>query len=118
MVDMPSNIVPQAGSPPPVKAGKTAAQVGMPAPMRTMRILLEDNPDIPPSGQFIGINGSSYMLRTGEWFDVPMAVIEVLNNAVTMTAVVDNQKMVTGYREKMRYPYRVAPGQGDFSIPA
>lgn len=77
----------------------------------TMRILLEDSNDIPPSGQFIGHNGTSFLLKTGVWVDVPMPLIEVLNHAVQQQPILNDAKQVVGWREKMRYPYRVAPGQ-------
>lgn len=81
------------------------------AGMPTMRILLEDSPDIPPSGQFIGHNGSSFLLKSGVWCDVPIPLLEVLNHAVQMQPILNDAKQVVGWREKMRYPYRVAPGQ-------
>jgi len=78
---------------------------GMP---RTMRIILEEHEDIPPVGQFFGVNGRGYMLRPGEEADVPMGIIEVLNNATMLTPVKDMQTLrVVGYRSKLRYPYRV-----------
>ena len=78
---------------------------GMP---ETRRIILEENEAIPPTGLFLGINGRSYLLRPGEEVDVPMGIIEILNNATMSTPVVDPQSLqVLGYRERMRYPYRV-----------
>ncbi len=77
----------------------------------TLRILLEDNTDIPPTGQYIGHNGNGYLLKTGVWVDVPLQIIEILNAAVEMKPELNGAKQVIGWREKLRYPYRVAPGQ-------
>lgn len=111
MADLKPNLPPQDGDPPPAKSG--VKRITMPGRkgIPTMRILLEETADIPPSGQFIGHNGNSYMLKPGVWVDVPMPIIEILNNAVTQVPdrdPVTNQ--IVGWREKLRYPYRVAPG--------
>ena len=103
----------QAAVPPPPKAGKTGARVTMPGHkgVKTLKILLEDNPDIPPTGQFIGHNGVSYMLKPGVWVDVPLPIIEILNNAVQQVPDRDPAtNQIIGWRDKLRYPYRVAPG--------
>lgn len=110
MVDMPMN-VPQAGDPPPAKSVKKITMPGNKG-VKVLRILLEENQDIPPTGQFIGHNGNSYLLKPGVWVDVPMPIIEILNNAVAKVPERDPQtQQIIGWREKMRYPYRVAPGQ-------
>ena len=82
-----------------------AKPVGMPT---TVRIILEENEVIPPTGLFIGHNGRGYLLRPGEPVNVPAPIIEILNNAVMSTPQMDPQTLqVIGYRERMRYPYRV-----------
>lgn len=109
--ELPANIPVQAAAPPPAQGVK---KINMPGNkgVKTLRILLEENSDIPPSGQFIGHNGTSYLLRAGQWVDVPMPLIEVLNNAVSMVPDRDQYtQQIIGWREKLRYPYRVAPGQ-------
>lgn len=74
----------------------------------TVRIVLEENDDIPPTGLFLGHNGTSYVLRPGEPADVPRKLIEILDNAVMSAPQTDPQtKQVVGYRDRMRYPYRV-----------
>jgi len=81
---------------------------------KTLRIMLEENADIPPSGQFIGHNGNSYMLKPGIFVDVPIPLLEILDHAVTSVPQLDPQtKQVIGWRQKLRYPYRIAPGQTD-----
>ena len=99
---------------PPSKNDKpdTVKMPGKPE-VKTMRIMLEENADIPPSGQFIGHNGNSYLLKPGYWVNVPLPLIEVLDNAVQSVPEIDPQtRQVVGYRQKLRYPYRVQPGQG------
>lgn len=96
-----------------VRAANKVIKYTMPGygSVATLRILLEDNADIPPTGQYIGVNGNGYLLKTGVWCDVPLPIIEVINHAVQMQPITNAAKQVVGWREKMRYPYRVAPGQ-------
>lgn len=81
-----------------------------------VKIILEENENIPPSGQFFQIGGTdetgqryvqSYLLRPGEEASVPRALLEVLDNAVMSTPIIDSQQSVVGYRDKLRFPYRV-----------
>ena len=75
---------------------------------KTVRIILEENDNIPPTGLFVGENGRGYLIRAGEEVDVPPGVLEILANAITSVPTVDPQSLqVIGYREKMMYPYRV-----------
>ena len=89
-----------------------------PSEPKTVRIILEENDGIPPTGQFFGLNGRSYMLKPGVEVNVPKGIIDILDNAVTSTAIIDSQSQkVIGYRSQMRYPYRVmrsAPAGDDF----
>lgn len=95
------------GSNLPVEGPKTKAKkkpVGMP---ETVKIILEENDDIPPTGLFIGHNGDSFLIQPGVPVDVPARVLNVLDSAVMSSPIIDpNTLSVTGYREKMRYPYR------------
>lgn len=77
---------------------------GMP---KTVKIVLEDNDLIPPTGLFIGHNGRSFMLRTGEEVNVPVEILEILNHAVMSSPITDAAKNVIGYRDRMKYPYRL-----------
>ncbi len=79
-----------------------------PAPKRPdyVRIMLEDTDRIPPTGQFFGINGKTYMLRAGEEANVPIGIIDILENAIESHPVKDGLNRVVGSRSRMRFPYR------------
>jgi hypothetical protein len=74
---------------------------------KRVRIILEENDQIPPTGQFLSINGKAYILRPGEEADVPEELLSVLNDAVEDAAIIGPDTRVLGYRKKMRFPYRV-----------
>lgn len=79
-----------------------------PVVVKRVRIILEENDEIPPTGQFFGVNGKSYILRPGEEADVPPELISVLNDAITSTPVIDpSTNQVVSYRPKLRFPYRI-----------
>lgn len=74
----------------------------------TLRIVVEENDDIPPTGLFLGHNGRGYLIRPGEPVDVPQHIVEILDHAVMSSPQIDpSTKQVIGYRERMKYPYRV-----------
>ena len=74
----------------------------------TMTISLEENDNIPPTGQFIALNGRTWILRPGEACEVPMGLVNVLNDAVMDVPNVDPiTKQIVGYRKKLRFPYRI-----------
>jgi hypothetical protein len=73
-----------------------------------VRIVLEEQAGIPPSGQFFGLNGVGYMLKPGMPADVPVGIVDILNQAVQATPVVDDEtKRVVRFRNQLRLPYRV-----------
>ena len=75
---------------------------------KKVRILLEENDNIPPTGQFIGVNGRGFMLRAGEEAEVPVEVVSVLESAVQEVPMVNPvTQQVEGYRQKLRFPFRV-----------
>jgi hypothetical protein len=39
--------------------------------------------------------------------DVPFSVVDVLDHAVMSVPVVDEMQTVIGYRDRLRFPYRV-----------
>jgi len=74
----------------------------------TVRIVVEENDDIPPTGLFLGHNGKGYLIRPGEPVDVPKHIVEILDHAVMSSPQIDpGTKQVIGYRERMKYPYRI-----------
>jgi len=76
----------------------------------TVRIVLEESEAIPPTGQFIQVNGKSWMLRPGVEVDVPISVLDALNHAVEEHPVREQGTgKVVGYRKRMRFPYRRVP---------
>lgn len=75
---------------------------------KTIRIVLEENDNIPPTGLFVGDNGRGYLIRPGEEVDVPPGVVEILSNAIVSVPTIDPQSLqVIGYRDKMMYPHRI-----------
>lgn len=84
----------------PAKAAASDASLG-----KTYEITLHDNKEIPPNGQFIGVNGKQYLLRPGIRTKVPAAVLEVLDNAVQALPEVNEKLQVTGMRNAPRLNY-------------
>ena len=75
-----------------------------------VRITLEENENIPPTGQFFGLNGRHFILKPGIAVDVPVEIINILNDAVQEVPEIDpTTRQVVGYRKKLRFPYRVMP---------
>lgn len=82
---------------------------------KTVRIILEENDNIPPTGQFLQIGGPSFLrtfvLRPGEEADVPVELLNILDNAVMSTPITNADGNVLGYRDRLRLPYRVVRPQ-------
>jgi hypothetical protein len=77
-------------------------------------ILLEENEEIPPTGQFFGHNGNGMIIKPGEPVHAPAAVIDILNHAVITVPVLDpTTKRVIGHRDRMRFPYRRVDAPAD-----
>jgi hypothetical protein len=73
-------------------------------------IVLEENDNIPPTGLFLSHNGTAYMIKPGEKVTVPEFLTEILDHAITAVAVTGDDKNIIGYRNRMRYPYRIVKG--------
>lgn len=74
---------------------------------RRVWIVLEDNDEIPPGGQFLQVDGRPYQLRAGEPAHVPVSLVDVLDHAIKSVPVCDDNRNVIGYRDRLRLPYRV-----------
>jgi hypothetical protein len=75
---------------------------------KRVTIVLEENDNIPPTGQFISLNGRTWMLRPGEPAEVPVGLVNVLDDAVMDVPQVDPvTRQIVGYRKKLRFPYRL-----------
>jgi hypothetical protein len=90
-----------------------APRVSTPEGEQMVRIILEESEEIPPTGQFVGLNGRTWIIRPGEEVEVPQGVVEVLQNAVTRVPVVDPQtRQVVDYRDRTRLPFRILSRRG------
>ena len=100
MFDDVTNLEPAKEAPAKIKQVKK--------PSGKVKIILEENDDIPPTGLFVGVNGNGYLIRAGAEVEVPESVVDVLRNAITSMPTLDPQSgQVVGYRDRMRYPFRV-----------
>lgn len=73
-----------------------------------VRIILEKNDGIPPTGQFFGANGIGTMLRPGVPADVLPSIINILDTSIMSTPVIDPMTLqVIGFEERLRFPYRI-----------
>lgn len=82
-----------------------AQPVGMP---KFLRIVLEDNDNIPPNGLWVCANGKGWYLKSGYAIRVPESITDVLDHAIEYAPVVDqNTRQIRGHRSRKRFPYRV-----------
>lgn len=73
------------------------------------KIMVERCEAIPPGpwGLPIGVNGYFYYLKPGKVQEVPIGVIEVLDNAVETVAIVDpDSGTIVDFENRLRIPYR------------
>lgn len=100
--DLESNLDTEEAPKAKVRKAKTVTQSDK------VTIVLEENDDIPPTGLFLGLNGRGYLIRPGEEVTIPVGVKEILDHAVMSSPQIDPAtKQVVGYRDRMRYPYRL-----------
>lgn len=102
-----STVLPEDNEP---VSRNSRSKLSDPPPVKTVErvtIVLEEDPAIPPTGLYISANGKPYLLMAGVEAQVPQEVISVLDDAVTSVPIIDPQtQRVTGYRSRLRFPYR------------
>jgi hypothetical protein len=102
----PDELAPGASSTRNARSNLSDAPSSVKTPARC-KIILEEDPAIPPTGLFISANGRPYLLMAGVEAQVPQEVISVLNDAVSSAPIIDPQtQKVTGYRSRLRFAYR------------
>jgi hypothetical protein len=89
------------------KAKRAKAQKVDEGEQKMVKIQLEEVDNMSPTGQFFGLNGKGFNLRPGEPAIVPMGILSILNDALMSVAVLDGNQTVTGYRDRLRFPYRI-----------
>lgn len=78
---------------------------------KTVRIILDENDNIPPPGLFIGLNGRTFMVKPGHEVDVPIGVVEILDNAIEQRPVISPlTRQCTGWTKRRRYGYQRIAG--------
>lgn len=101
----------------PRAARKPAANPKHPAPdapvaedaneVKTVVITLHDSKEIPPGGQFVGVNGKQFWLKPGVKYRVPRYVLNALNDAIKGEPDINDKMQVVGVRNTPRLPYTV-----------
>jgi hypothetical protein len=84
-----------------IAAAKTASQI------KRFKIVLEDNENAPPGGVFVGCDGVGYLIQPGMEVEVPESVLNVLDDAIMSVPMVDLGRRVVGYKDRLRFPYRL-----------
>jgi hypothetical protein len=77
------------------------------AAVKKTKIILQKNDDIPPSGLFIGHNGTGYQLKPSKAVEVPDFLLDVLDNAVVKKPVMGENGLISRYEDSPRFPYTV-----------
>ena len=85
--------------------GKDTADA--PDKVKRVKIILDENDEIPPNGQFFGVNGTGYQIQPGKEVEIPEFLLGVIDNAVTTKPVLNDDGQVVGYRDVPRFPYRI-----------
>jgi len=105
--DLTADMVPGGGAPAETDQAEKPKQRRQRKPKGYIRVQLEESDDIPPSGLFIGVDDSHYLLQPGMEVDVPQGVVDVLENAVISVPKIDpSTRRVIGYKDRLKYPFR------------
>lgn len=80
-------------------------------PAKRTKIILEENENIGPTGQYFGHNGDGTFIRPGEPVDVKDSIIEILENAkISVTRIDPVTLRPSGTSDRLRFPYRIVTG--------
>lgn len=74
---------------------------------RLVCITLHDSKEVPPGGQFVGVNGKQFRIRPGVQVVVPRYVCAALDNATHGVPELDEKMRVIGIRQAPRLTYTV-----------
>ena len=74
---------------------------------RLVCITLHDSKEIPPGGQFVGVNGKQFWIKPGVKVIVPRYVCAALDNAIVGVPDVNDKMQVVGVRNTPRLTYTV-----------
>lgn len=75
---------------------------------KAVRMVLEENKEVPPTGLFVQVNGDPFVIVPGEPVEVPDFLLAHLDNCTVGVPVMDPQtQQVVGFRNRQRFPYRV-----------
>jgi hypothetical protein len=92
---------------------KAVKKLGHAKDGRRVTIVLEDSADIPPTGLFVGHNGTSYIIKTGEVVSVPAGVMGILRDAIVMKPVLGfNNKFNGATKRTQRFAFQVLGFEG------
>jgi hypothetical protein len=94
-------------------AQKLGSNIPVPKKSDFVTIVLEDTDRINPTGQFFGINGKNYILRSGEEAKVPRGIVDILDNAIEAHPIKNHANQIVGTRNRHRFPYRVVRNAED-----
>lgn len=101
--------VPKRAAAKSASAKPAAAKAAEPEdPMeRLVCITLHDSKEIPPGGQFVGVNGKQFWIKPGIKVIVPRYVCAALDNAIVGVPDVNDKMQVVGVRNTPRLTYTV-----------
>lgn len=92
----------------PKKRAAPKKKTSVAAKGNTKKIILESHDDIPPTGLYVGHNGRGYLIKVDVEVDVPLHILEILDNAKQAMPIIDpDTQQVVAWRERSRYNYRV-----------
>lgn len=90
------------------KAKADAAVVSAPNAEDRVKIILERNADIPPTGLPVSLNGRACIIVPGQVVEVTRGILNVLDEAITSAPIVDPATgQPVGYEDRLRFPYRL-----------